>query len=133
MALAAVVVALAVDHRLGEPPVRWHPVVWMGNYLEHAGAWLQTHAKPDPQARDLKVFEGNIKAEISSLDDEMSALAQKGGTNSDAYRERQAQLHSLVGEMVANPEFALGQKEAEIQLKRMESRHLGYGLIGRNP
>jgi len=52
----SVVVALAVDHRLGEPPVRWHPVVWMGNYLEHAGAWLQAHAKPDPQARDLKVF-----------------------------------------------------------------------------
>ena len=30
-------VALAVDHWLGEPPVRWHPVVWIGNYLGWAG------------------------------------------------------------------------------------------------
>ena len=33
-------VALAIDHWLGEPPVRWHPVVWMGNYLGWAGRWL---------------------------------------------------------------------------------------------
>ena len=30
--------ALAADHWLGEPPVRWHPVVWMGRYLAWAGA-----------------------------------------------------------------------------------------------
>jgi adenosylcobinamide-phosphate synthase len=60
--LTAVLVALAVDHRLGEPPARWHPVVWMGNYLERAGAWLQTLAKPDPQARDIKVFAAGAAA-----------------------------------------------------------------------
>jgi adenosylcobinamide-phosphate synthase len=30
-------IALAVDRWLGEPPVRWHPVVWMGHYLGAVG------------------------------------------------------------------------------------------------
>ena len=34
---AALVLALLVDWRLGEPPVRWHPVVWMGHYLGWVG------------------------------------------------------------------------------------------------
>ena len=33
-------VALAVDHWLGEPPVRWHPVVWMGNALVRYAEWV---------------------------------------------------------------------------------------------
>ena len=32
--------ALLVDRFLGEPPVRWHPVVWMGHYLGCAGRRL---------------------------------------------------------------------------------------------
>lgn len=30
-------VALGVDRAWGEPPLRWHPVVWMGQYLAWAG------------------------------------------------------------------------------------------------
>lgn len=40
--IAALLLALAVDVRLGEPPVRWHPVVWMGNYL----GWAGRHVAP---------------------------------------------------------------------------------------
>lgn len=29
--------ALAIDRWLGEPPARWHPVVWMGHYLGWTG------------------------------------------------------------------------------------------------
>ncbi len=36
---AAVPLSLAVDRWWGEPPVRWHPVVWMGNALERLGRW----------------------------------------------------------------------------------------------
>ena len=36
MALA-LLLALVVDSRLGEPPARWHPVVWIGRYLGWAG------------------------------------------------------------------------------------------------
>ena len=35
--IGALWLALAIDHGLGEPPVRWHPVVWMGNYLGWIG------------------------------------------------------------------------------------------------
>ena len=53
----AISVVLVVDHWLGEPPVRWHPVVWMGNYLGWAAAWVApvagTHAV---DGRDLKHF-----------------------------------------------------------------------------
>ena len=35
--ISALWLALAIDHWLGEPPVRWHPVVWMGKYLGWIG------------------------------------------------------------------------------------------------
>lgn len=34
---AAALVALTVDRMLGEPPAAWHPVVWMGHYLQAVG------------------------------------------------------------------------------------------------
>ncbi|MBS4036990.1 MAG: cobalamin biosynthesis protein CobD [Hydrogenophaga sp.] len=40
----AVLVALAVDRLWGEPPVRWHPVVWMGRYL----GWVGQRIAPTP-------------------------------------------------------------------------------------
>ena len=43
---AAVLLALMIDQWIGEPPPRWHPVVWMGNYLGRAGRWLQAHVRP---------------------------------------------------------------------------------------
>ncbi len=33
----ALLLALAIDLTLGEPRARWHPVVWIGNYLQWAG------------------------------------------------------------------------------------------------
>jgi len=50
----ALLAALAVDHYLGEPPARLHPVVWMGNYLNWAARRL--HPNPSPDVRDLKSF-----------------------------------------------------------------------------
>ena len=43
-----VLVALAVDRVWGEPPARWHPVVWIGHYLGWAGARIA----PVPQRFD---------------------------------------------------------------------------------
>lgn len=57
MALAlALLVALAVDRWWGEPRLRLHPVVWMGNYLGAVGAWVQRHAVQQPERRDWKAF-----------------------------------------------------------------------------
>lgn len=43
--LLALLVALAIDHFFGEPPVRFHPVVWMGNYLTWAGEQVQSRSR----------------------------------------------------------------------------------------
>lgn len=34
---AALWIALLIDHAFGEPPARWHPVVWIGSYLGWTG------------------------------------------------------------------------------------------------
>ncbi len=54
--LLAVLVALAVDRTLGEPPTRLHPVVGMGHTLARTGAWVQRRALQDPAAPDFKAF-----------------------------------------------------------------------------
>lgn len=51
--LGVPLLALAVDWWLGEPPVAWHPVVWMGQALQWSGDRL---APASPVARDFKVF-----------------------------------------------------------------------------
>ncbi|OGB28413.1 MAG: cobalamin biosynthesis protein CobD [Burkholderiales bacterium RIFCSPLOWO2_12_FULL_61_40] len=53
----AVLVALGVDRWLGEPPVRLHPVVWIGNYLGWAGKRLQRLTRQGlDEAPDYKAF-----------------------------------------------------------------------------
>jgi len=44
VATAALWLALAIDHWLGEPPARLHPVVWMGRYLGWVGSSVAPHA-----------------------------------------------------------------------------------------
>jgi adenosylcobinamide-phosphate synthase len=46
---AAIMVAVGVDHFLGEPPARFHPVVWIGRALSAVGA-------PWPRLRPLQAF-----------------------------------------------------------------------------
>nr|WP_315427550.1 adenosylcobinamide-phosphate synthase CbiB [uncultured Albidiferax sp.] len=48
VAAAALLLALAVDVWLGEPRARWHPVVWIGNYL----GWIGLRIAPAQAARD---------------------------------------------------------------------------------
>ncbi|CAN7405215.1 adenosylcobinamide-phosphate synthase CbiB [Variovorax paradoxus] len=56
LALAAALwLALAIDCWLGEPAARWHPVVWMGQYLGWIGSRIAPPvAKAKP--RDLPLF-----------------------------------------------------------------------------
>ena len=49
--ILAMAVALLVDVVWGEPPARWHPVVWIGHFLTWAGRWTAPasgHVGPDP-------------------------------------------------------------------------------------
>jgi adenosylcobinamide-phosphate synthase len=53
----ALLVALAVDRWAGEPAVRFHPVVWMGNYLDWTGRWVQLRTRQTVGApSDFKSF-----------------------------------------------------------------------------
>jgi adenosylcobinamide-phosphate synthase len=52
----ALLLALAIDRLWGEPPLRLHPVVWMGHYLGCVGAWVQRHTLQQPGVKDLKAF-----------------------------------------------------------------------------
>ncbi len=49
----ALVAALLVDRWWGEPPLRWHPVAWMGRGLEACAAWVLPRV---PGRRDLRAF-----------------------------------------------------------------------------
>lgn len=52
----ALLVALTVDRWWGEPPVRLHPVVWMGNALGWAGHWVQRRAIQREGSMDYTAF-----------------------------------------------------------------------------
>ncbi len=56
----AVLVALALDRALGEPPARWHPVVGMGWYLSFMGLRVAPIAGVEPHA--ARAFVGGALA-----------------------------------------------------------------------
>jgi adenosylcobinamide-phosphate synthase len=47
-AIGALWLALLIDRVWGEPPARWHPVVWMGRYLGWAGRRVAPEAGASP-------------------------------------------------------------------------------------
>ncbi|MFN4361151.1 MAG: adenosylcobinamide-phosphate synthase CbiB [Hylemonella sp.] len=53
---AALWLALVVDRWFGEPPVRWHPVVWMGHYLGWMGRRIAPPATQTGQGADITRF-----------------------------------------------------------------------------
>src|SRR5574343_1034152 len=52
----AVLAALWVDRLAGEPPTRWHPVVWMGRGLSGCQAWVAPLANAPTAASRLFPF-----------------------------------------------------------------------------
>ncbi len=55
----ALVIALLLDVVCGEPAARWHPVVWMGRYLDWAGqrvAPLAGASKPSMLTTNWRIF-----------------------------------------------------------------------------
>jgi len=58
VAIAALGLAMLIDIFLGEPPARWHPVVWIGRYLGWAGQRTAPRSDSDGGMgpRNLKSF-----------------------------------------------------------------------------
>lgn len=98
--------------------------------LESTGSQFSLGVSEQKRKRDLTVFENDIKTEIQFLDNDMAALARSGGTGTAAYLEKQSQLKSLYGELVANPEFTVSEKQAGMEMQRVESRHMSEAVIG---
>lgn len=98
--------------------------------LDTNGSQFGLGVSEQKRTRDIKVFENDLKTEIQYLNDEMAGLARGGGTGTDAYHEKQSQLRSLYGELVANPEFTVSQKQADMDMQRIESRHTSEALVG---
>ncbi|MBH1963818.1 MAG: cobalamin biosynthesis protein CobD [Comamonadaceae bacterium] len=48
--------AIAIDRLLGEPPVQWHPVVWMGRWLAWAGDRLAPKAEESALLPQWHIF-----------------------------------------------------------------------------
>ena len=48
--------AIAIDRLLGEPPLRWHPVAWMGRWLAWAGERLAPRVGAPRVLSDARVF-----------------------------------------------------------------------------
>ncbi len=53
---SAPALAIAIDRLLGEPPLRWHPVAWMGRWLAWAGARLAPRVGEPRVLSDARVF-----------------------------------------------------------------------------
>ncbi|MDM0112531.1 adenosylcobinamide-phosphate synthase CbiB [Variovorax sp. J22R133] len=45
ISIAALWFSLLIDRLVGEPPMRWHPVVWMGGYLAFTGRRIAPRAE----------------------------------------------------------------------------------------
>ncbi len=98
--------------------------------LDTEGPRFALGVSEQKRTSDLKEFEGNVKAQIQLLDDDMAALARGGGTGTEAYREKQNQLRTLWGQLAENPDFTVGKEEADIAVQRMESRHTSDAVLG---
>lgn len=98
--------------------------------LDTNGPQLALGVSEQKRTSDLKEFEGNIKSQIQLLDDDASALARGGGVGTSAYQEKQAQIKTLYQQLADNPDFTVGQQEADIALQRMEGRHMSEAMVG---
>lgn len=98
--------------------------------LDSEGGKFEFGVSEQKRQFDVTTGRENLKAEAAALDDEATALALKGGSGTPEYLERMTRIRSILTEMTGNPEYGVGEKEAQISLKRMESKHIGFGLLG---
>jgi adenosylcobinamide-phosphate synthase len=58
----AVALGLAIDHVLGEPPNRWHPVAWFGSAMTTFEQWIHV----DSRARGIGYVVGGLSLGVGS-------------------------------------------------------------------
>ncbi len=98
--------------------------------LDQYGSQYSLGVSEVKRKRDIAVFEADTKTEAQNLMDEMATIARGGGTNTPDYQAKRGQLVSLYQNMVANPDFTMSQKQADIDLKHAESRNMAEAMVG---
>lgn len=53
---------LWIDRRFGEPPARWHPVAWMGHYLQWAGQRVAPASLGQPGQAGIRPAHADLQA-----------------------------------------------------------------------
>ncbi len=98
--------------------------------LQQEGARYSLGVSEVKRKRDIAVAENDAKVGVESLANDTAVLARGGGTNTPDYLAKIGQLRSLYQNMVANPDFTMSQKQADIELKHIESRNMAEAMAG---
>ena len=113
LTIAAMGVALVVDRLWGEPPARWHPVVWMGRALDWAGCRAAPVPAAAPLGFDLRAWSLGFASwwALALLCMGLAVLTQAGLLASEAHPVVQA----LVLGLLLKPLFAWRMLNDEVQ------------------
>lgn len=79
---------------------------------------------------DMAMAKANVLSSIEMKQDEMAALARQGGTGTDAYKARQAEVRTLYGQLTENPISPISQQEAEMRIAKSEGRDTAEAILG---
>ncbi|MDM0031080.1 adenosylcobinamide-phosphate synthase CbiB [Variovorax sp. J22P271] len=134
-AIAALWLALAIDRWFGEPPARWHPVVWIGRYLGWAGRCVAPPAEAPARAR--AAFAGGalawcagavlVAAAACALAETVSRLPAWAGLLLTGVALKPLLAWRMLRDEVLAVEAALGRSldEGRGRLARLVSRDVG--------
>ena len=101
--------ALCVDRLLGEPGLRWHPVVWMGRYLNALGRHLAPPVAGAAHARNVDRRTGHVTQPAQATQTTQDAAATSAQTK-PAYVE-------------------LAQRHAPAQVPERPARDFMHGML----
>lgn len=102
----------------------------IGAMIDESGT-LQRAGIVDQKFRsDMTNMKASFLSEREFLSDQATSLAMQGGTDTPEYRSTIDKIRSLNSELTGNPVFAYSQREADIDMKRLEGRAMTESLVG---
>lgn len=98
--------------------------------LEGTSQELHDGIVVDKRNSDVKSALGAFTAKRDLLDDQLASIARGGGTDTEAYVEKRDEFRNLWQTLADNPDYDISQEEADIGIKRAESRYLAEAAVG---
>lgn len=81
--------------------------------------------------QDVANVKENYTRTLQTLDKELESLAEQGGTETDGYQARLADVHQLQRDLVGNPASGYSREKAWADLNDMQGRHGLSALVGK--